>query len=85
MPKGSGLTKPLKISKELATMLDEKESTMLSRPEVVKRVWAMIKEKKLQDPENKQYFKPDKKMQPIFGDEKIRAFGMAKHLKGHLG
>ena len=38
----------------------------------------------LQDPENKQFFVPDKLMEPIFGKEKIRAFGMAKHLKTHL-
>jgi len=38
----------------------------------------------LQDPENKQYFVPDEKMIPIFGKEKVRAFGMAKFLKTHL-
>lgn len=84
MPKGSGLTKPLTLSKELTAMLGEKEGVKLSRPEIVKRVWAMIKENKLQDPENKQFFVPNKKMQPIFGTDKVRAFGMAKHLKAHL-
>merc|ERR1711892_182742 len=84
MPKGSGLTKPLKLSAELATLVGAKKDEKLSRPEVVKRLWAYIKEKKLQDPENKQFFKPDKIMEPIFGKEKVRAFGMAKHLKGHL-
>jgi chromatin remodeling complex protein RSC6 len=38
----------------------------------------------LQDPENKQFFKPDKKMQPVFGSDNVRAFGMAKFLKTHL-
>merc|ERR1711936_992871 len=28
------------------------------------------------DPENKQWFTPDKTMAPIFGEEKIKAFGM---------
>ena len=84
MPKGSGLTKPLKLSPELATLVGAKKDEKLSRPEVVKRLWAYIKEKKLQDPENKQYFKPDKTMEPIFGKENVRAFGMAKHLKAHL-
>merc|ERR1712113_372548 len=56
----------------------------LSRPEVVKRLWAHIKSQKLQDPENKQYFTPDAKMIPIFGKDKVRAFGMAKFLKTHL-
>lgn len=81
---GSGLTKPLNLSPELADIIGAKKGEQLSRPEVVKRIWAYLKEKKLQDPENKQFFKPDAKMQPIFGKEKVRAFGMAKFLKTHL-
>ena len=84
MAKGSGLTKPLCLSKELADLVGAKEDEKLSRPEVVKRLWAHIKTNKLQDPENKQYFTPDAKMIPIFGKDKIRAFGMAKFLKTHL-
>merc|ERR1712018_666636 len=84
MPKGSGLTKPLALSSELADLVGAKKGEQLSRPEVVKRIWAYLKAHKLQDPENKQYFKPDAKMKPIFGEEKVRAFGMAKFLKTHL-
>merc|ERR1712073_52692 len=84
MPKGSGLTTPLTLRKELAELIGAKKDEKLSRPEVVKRIWAYLKEKKLQDPDNKQFFTPDAKMQPIFGKEKVRAFGMAKHLKAHL-
>merc|ERR1711971_295501 len=70
MPKGSGLTKPLALSPELADIVGAKKGEQLSRPEVVKRIWAYLKEKKLQDPENKQYFVPDKKMEPVFGKDK---------------
>merc|ERR1712055_966628 len=84
MPKGSGLTKPLTLSPELAELVEAKKGEQLSRPEVVKRIWAYLKAHKLQDPENKQYFKPDAKMKPIFGEDKVRAFGMAKFLKTHL-
>merc|ERR1712018_983118 len=84
MPKGSGLTKPLNLSAELADLVGAKKGEKLSRPEVVKRPWAHIKGQKLQDPENKQYFTPDAKMIPIFGKDKVRAFGMAKFLKTHL-
>merc|ERR1711962_180670 len=84
MPKGSGLTKPLNLSDELGDLIGAKKGEKLSRPEGVKRLWAYIKEKKLQDPENKQYFKPDTTMEPVFGKDKVRAFGMARFLKTHL-
>ena len=50
----------------------------------MKGLWAYLKEHKLQDPENRQFFTPDKMLEPIFGKEKIKAFGMTKYLKGHL-
>ena len=37
-----------------------------------------------QDPDNKQYFLPDKKMAKVFGADKLRGFGMAKHIGAHL-
>ena len=37
-----------------------------------------------QDPENRQWFTPDKTMEPIFGKERQKCFGMSKHLKEHL-
>merc|ERR1712105_572483 len=58
MPKGSGLTKPLTLSPELGELIGAKKGEKLSRPEVVKRIWAYLKEKKLQDPDNKQFFTP---------------------------
>ena len=58
MPKGSGLTKPMKLSDDLADIVGKKEA---SRPECVKLLWAYLKKHNLQDRENKQYFTPDKK------------------------
>jgi len=81
MPKGAGLTKPYKLSQELADIVGKQEAT---RGEVIKQLWAYIKEHKLQDPENKQYFKPDKRMAKVFGEDKMRGFGMAKYLGKHL-
>merc|ERR1711874_542579 len=46
--------------------------------------WAYLKEKDLQDPQNKQWFTPNDTMAPIFGTEKIKCFSMSKYLKGHL-
>merc|ERR1711974_369012 len=81
MPKGAGLTKPMKLSADLADVVGKKEA---SRAECIKQLWAYIKKNNLQDPENKQFFNPNKKMAKVFGNDRIRAFGMAKFLSSHL-
>merc|ERR1712110_1190813 len=81
MPKGAGLTKPMKLSADLAAIVGKEEA---SRAECVKELWAYLKKNNLQDPANKQYFTPDKKMAKVFGTDRIRAFGMAKFLSAHL-
>jgi chromatin remodeling complex protein RSC6 len=81
MPKGEGLTKSYALSADLAAVVG---LTHASRGIVIKQLWAYIKEHKLQDPENKQYFTPDKRMAKVFGVDKIRGFGMAKFLSKHL-
>merc|ERR1712083_827600 len=81
MPKGAGLTKPMKLSADLAEVVGKKEA---SRAECIKQLWAYIKKNNLQDPENKHFFNPDKKMAKVFGSDRIRAFGMAKFLSAHL-
>lgn len=65
-------------------LLSVDKDNKLSRAQVVKMLWAYLKEHKLQDPQNKQWCNPDMKMEKIFGTEKFKAFGMAKYLKGHL-
>merc|ERR1712059_130130 len=82
--KMTGLQAPLDVSKDLCKIIGTKEGEQVSRPQVVKKLWAYLKEKNLQDPENKQWFTPDKTMQPIFGKEKIKCFSMSKYLKEHL-
>ena len=62
MPKGAGLTKPMKLSADLAEVVGKKEA---SRAECIKQLWAYIKKNNLQDPENKQFFNPDKKMAKV--------------------
>merc|ERR1712060_560052 len=70
--------------KELFLVVSREVQEQVSRPQVVKKLWAYLKEKNLQDPENKQWFTPDDLMKPIFGSERQKCFGMSKHLKDHL-
>merc|ERR1711935_142081 len=80
-PKVNGLTKPLKLSADLADIVGKKEA---SRAECIKLLWAYLKKNNLQTPDNKQYFIPDKKMAKVFGSDQIRAFSMAKVIRARL-
>ena len=88
--KNSGLKKPmgasipLNISPVLANIIDTNSQEQVSIAQVMKRLWLYLKLHKLQDPQNGQWFTPDEKMAAVFGTEKLRAFGMLKHLKTHL-
>merc|ERR1712000_512833 len=73
--KATGLQAPLDVSPELAKIIGTDKGEQVSRPQVVKKLWAYLKDKNLQDPETKQ---------PIFGKEKIKCFSMSKYLKEHL-
>merc|ERR1711929_70149 len=75
----TGLQMPLNISPELAKIIGTKKGEQVSRPQVVKKLWAYLKEKDLQDKENRQWFAPDKTMEPVFGKERQKCFGMSKH------
>merc|ERR1712013_443286 len=79
--KAPGYTAPVKLSEELADIVGGDE---MPRHEVVKRMWAYIKENKLQDPKNKQMIKCDEKLAKIVPTKKFRGFGMTKYLKEHM-
>ena len=57
---------------------------MNSPCQIIKELWAYIKDHNLQDPKNKNYIIPDKKMAKVFGTEKFRAFGKAKIHYSHM-
>jgi chromatin remodeling complex protein RSC6 len=76
------LMKPLQPSTELAAVVG---SSPLSRPEVVSKVWEYIKERQLQNPQNKREILADDKLQAVFGGRnKVSMFEMNKHLAQHL-
>jgi len=57
----------------------------LARSEVVSRMWAYIKEHKLQNEQNKREILSDAKLLAIFDNkEKVSMFEMNKHLAKHL-
>jgi len=79
--KQSAFTKSFKLSAELADVVG---SDVMPRHEVVKKLWAVIKERELQDPKNKQFAICDDQLHKVFGVKRFRTFGMMKHLKDHF-
>jgi len=79
--KKSAFTKSFKLSAELADVVG---SDVMPRHEVVKKLWAVIKERELQDPKNKQFAICDDQLQKVFGVKRFRTFGMMKYLKDHF-
>merc|ERR1712203_1202219 len=67
--KTKGIHAQLEISPALAKIIGTQKGEKLTRGEVVKKLYAYVKEKKLQDEEFKMYFKPDATMKPVFGEE----------------
>jgi len=78
---GTGYTKTCKLSTELAAVMGEEA---MARHEVVKRMWAIIKEKNLYDPKNKQFAICNEELLKVFGVKRFRTFGMMKYLKNHF-
>ena len=57
----------------------------LPRTQVVKKLWAYIKRKGLQDSKNKRMINADDKLKPIFGGKKqVSMFEMTKLVSQHL-
>ncbi|CAG0882965.1 unnamed protein product [Darwinula stevensoni] len=77
----TGFTKTYKLSPELAEIVG---AEAMPRHEVVKRMWAIIKERNLYDPKNKQFAICDDQLLKVFGVKRFRTFGMMKFLKHHF-
>ena len=80
--KTNALQKPLTPSPELGAVVG---TGMLSRGEVVSKIWDYIKKNNLQNPANKREIVADAKLKPVFGGlPKVTMFEMNKHLAKHL-
>ena len=56
----------------------------MPRAQVVKSLWAYIKDNELQDPKNKRNILCDDKLRELLGVEKFLGFGMMKYLNKHF-
>ena len=80
--KNSKFMKPMKISEELAVIVGKGP---MPRTEVTKKLWAYIKKKKLQDPENRRNIIADEHLGKVFGRKKVvNMFEMTKIVNKHL-
>uniref|UniRef100_A0A182PP83 Uncharacterized protein n=1 Tax=Anopheles epiroticus TaxID=199890 RepID=A0A182PP83_9DIPT len=79
--RSSGYTRPYKLSPDLAELCGAES---LPRHEVVRKVWAIIKERNLYDPKNRQFAICDDQLKKVIGTKRFRTFGMLKYLKPHF-
>lgn len=78
---GRGYTKVMTLTPELASLVGQ---DTMARHEVVKKVWALIRERNLFDPKNKQFAICDDALFKVIGQKRFRTFGMMKYLKDHF-
>ncbi|ERN14421.1 hypothetical protein AMTR_s00033p00241730 [Amborella trichopoda] len=78
---GGGFSKPCGLSPELQAFMGV---SVLPRTEVVKRIWAHIREHNLQDPANKRNIICDEQLRSLFDVDSIGMFQMNKVLSKHI-
>lgn len=79
--RNTGFQKPFNLSPSLADLVG---GDQMSRPQVVKKIWAHIKALDLQDPSDKRQINCDDKMKAVFKTSKVQMFSMNKMLGDHL-
>lgn len=79
--KNSGYTREYKLSAALADVVGAKQ---MARHEVVKKMWAVIKERDLRDPKDKRFTVCDPQLEKVFGIKRFNTFAMMKYLKNHF-
>lgn len=81
MTRMNPLDRPVTPSAALAAVVGPEAD---SRPQIVSRLWAYIKQQNLQNPANKREILADEKLGVVFGKEKVTMFEMNKLLSPHL-
>lgn len=78
----SGLTQQTySLSPELQAVCGAKS---LTRPQVVKKLWAYIKAHKCQDTKNRRMIVPDSKLSEVIGKKPVDMLKLAGHLSKHI-
>ncbi|KAI9850562.1 MAG: hypothetical protein M1838_005412 [Thelocarpon superellum] len=80
--RSGGFHKPLTLSTPLSAFMDGE--AQLPRTEVVKRIWSYVKERDLQDPNDRRQIRCDDPLKAIFKQERVHMFTMNKLLSGHM-
>lgn len=83
----SGFAKPCKISKELCVFIGVPEGTEKSRTDITRFINAYVKEKNLNNPENRREFFPDEKLRAILNvtkDDKVTYFVLQRLIAHHF-
>lgn len=76
--RGGGLSKPVKLSAELADIVGKKEAP---RTEVTKKIWEYIKRKNLNDG---RVIKPDEKLRKVVPVASLDMLKLQGHLSKHI-
>ena len=87
--KKKGFTQPAKISPVLAKFMNVPTETLLSRPEVTKYLMQYIKDKGLENPDNKRQIWPDDALWELLGEEArketvLTHFNLQKFMSVHF-
>lgn len=77
----SPYSRPCLLSPELSQIMGKDR---MARNEVVKRMWEIVKERKLEDPKDRRYMLCDEELLKVFGKKRVQTFGMMKELKHHI-
>ncbi|MCL7041474.1 hypothetical protein MKW94_012548 [Papaver nudicaule] len=78
---GGGFTKVCSLSPQLQKVIGVPE---MARTEVVKQLWAYIRERNLQDPNNRREILCDESLRDLFRVDTINMFQMNKVLSKHI-
>jgi chromatin remodeling complex protein RSC6 len=79
--KSSHLQKVMELSDEMADLVGMKESSVC---DLVVWFWDYIRKQKLQDPENRHFLLPDRKLAKVLGTERLRGFTLPKYIWPHM-